>query len=58
MRLRIKALKHKDPSRPSLIGTEVTVRGWIRTIRNQKTFSFIEVNDGSTLVEFSSGSRR
>lgn len=27
----------------------VLVKGWIRTIRNSKTFSFIELNDGSCL---------
>jgi len=26
---------------------EITVCGWIRTLRNQKTFAFIELNDGS-----------
>jgi asparaginyl-tRNA synthetase len=29
--------------------TQATVRGWVRTIRDQKSFAFIEVNDGSTL---------
>ena len=28
-------------------GQEVTVRGWARTIRDMKTFGFIELNDGS-----------
>ncbi len=31
-----------------LIGKTITVCGWIRTLREQKTFSFIEINDGST----------
>jgi asparaginyl-tRNA synthetase len=31
-------------------GDEVTLYGWVRTVRNQKAFSFIEVNDGSTLA--------
>jgi len=35
-------LKNKD-----LIGNEVAIAGWLRTVRNQKTFSFMEVNDGS-----------
>ncbi len=34
---------HKD-----LIGKTITVCGWIRTLREQKTFSFLELNDGST----------
>lgn len=27
----------------------INIKGWIRTIRNSKTFSFIEINDGSCL---------
>ena len=34
----------------SLIGQTVTVSGWVRTVRDQKSFAFIEVNDGSTLA--------
>jgi asparaginyl-tRNA synthetase len=30
-------------------GDEVTVRGWVRTRRDAKGFSFLEVNDGSCL---------
>lgn len=29
------------------IGKEIEVVGWIRTLRDQKTFGFIELNDGS-----------
>ncbi len=52
MRLKVKQLKYPEAGRPSLIGSEATVKGWVRTVRNQKTFSFIEVNDGSTLSNF------
>lgn len=52
MRVKIKQLKNPPPDRPSLLGTEVTIKGWIRTVRNQKTFTFIEINDGSTLSNF------
>lgn len=31
------------------IGQSVLVKGWVRTVRDQKKFSFIEINDGSTL---------
>lgn len=31
----------------SSVGAVVTVSGWVKKTRNQKTFSFIEVNDGS-----------
>ncbi len=33
----------------SYFGNEVEVSGWIRTIRDSKTFGFIELNDGSFL---------
>lgn len=32
----------------ALAGQEVTVGGWIRTMRDSKTFGFIELNDGTT----------
>ena len=28
-------------------GKEVKVSGWVRTVRDSKTFGFIEINDGS-----------
>lgn len=52
MRVRIKDLKNPGAGKPSLIGQEVSIKGWIRTVRNQKTFNFIEINDGSTLSNF------
>lgn len=30
-------------------GKQITVCGWVRTIRTQKNFSFVELNDGSAL---------
>ncbi len=32
-----------------LLNTSITICGWIKTIRQQKDFSFLEVTDGSTL---------
>jgi len=32
------------------VGKQVTVAGWVRTRRDSGSFSFIEVNDGSTLA--------
>ena len=29
------------------IDNEVTISGWVRTVRDSKTFGFIELNDGS-----------
>jgi asparaginyl-tRNA synthetase len=31
----------------TLIDTDVTIKGWIRSVRNSKKFSFIVLNDGS-----------
>jgi asparaginyl-tRNA synthetase len=33
----------------SEIGKRLTICGWVRTVREQKTLGFFEVNDGSTL---------
>lgn len=35
---------------PSDINKTITIKGWLRSVRNQKTFSFIVVNDGSNLA--------
>lgn len=39
--MKIKQVK-KQP-----VGTDVNLNGWIRSLRNQKTFAFIDLNDGS-----------
>ncbi|MEI8300162.1 MAG: asparagine--tRNA ligase [Chlamydiota bacterium] len=44
---KLKATAAKD-----LLGKTLTVLGWIRSTRNQKTFSFIAINDGSCLSNF------
>lgn len=49
MRTKIKEILHA-PQPEKLVGKKVTVCGWVRTVRDQKTFAFIEVNDGSTLA--------
>ena len=33
----------------SMIGSDLVIKGWIRSLRDSKTFWFIEVNDGSYL---------
>lgn len=48
MRYKIKTIK-KNLIKDQLIGKVLTIKGWISTIRKQKKFSFIEINDGSTL---------
>lgn len=35
---------------PSYLDKEVTVKGWVRTVRGQKSFTFVEINDGSQLA--------
>ncbi len=32
----------------SQLGKTLTIAGWVRTLRDQKNFAFIEINDGST----------
>lgn len=51
MRTKIKDLKSNDSSY-RFLNKSITVKGWIRTVREQKTFSFIELNDGSSLSNF------
>lgn len=41
---RVKAVDAKEPS-----DGPVLVKGWVRTLRKQKTLAFVEVNDGSSL---------
>lgn len=48
MRTKIKQIKNAT-NHTDILGRVLNVKGWVRTIRNQKTFTFIEVNDGSTL---------
>ncbi|MDB2614115.1 asparagine--tRNA ligase [Chlamydiales bacterium] len=46
VRTRIRKVKEDH----SLIGKSVEIKGWLRTVRDQKKFCFLDVNDGSTLV--------
>ena len=41
--------KIKDIFDPSLIGTEVDVKGWVRTRRGNKNVQFVALNDGSSV---------
>lgn len=52
MRTKIKQIKSPPPNTPSWVGKECTLKGWVRTVRDQKSFAFIEINDGSTLSNF------
>lgn len=46
-------MKHTDiyeiMKKSDLIGTDVTVCGWVRTSRDSKNMAFLEINDGTTL---------
>ncbi len=44
MRIKIKEISQ------NLIGTQLTLKGWVRSVRDQKEFAFVMVNDGSTLA--------
>lgn len=48
MRTKIKTILHSTKMK-EWVGKSVTVCGWIRTVRDQKSFAFVELNDGSTL---------
>jgi asparaginyl-tRNA synthetase len=47
-RLKIKDLLSHDTQKTHL-NHSITVFGWVKTVRQQKTFSFIELNDGSSI---------
>lgn len=45
MRTKIKDLFSQDHA--AVIGSEHVVKGWVKTVRNQKSNTFVEINDGS-----------
>ena len=45
----MKRTKIVDIFNPELIGSEVTVMGWVRTRRGNKHVQFLAINDGSTI---------
>ena len=45
----MKRTKICDIFNPSLIGSEVCVKGWVRTRRGNKHVQFVALNDGSTI---------
>ncbi|HRW58889.1 MAG TPA: asparagine--tRNA ligase, partial [Chlamydiales bacterium] len=45
MRTKIKYILHSK--KQEILDQDQTVCGWIKTVRHQKNFSFIEINDGS-----------
>eukprot|EP00607_Mallomonas_marina_P011064 CAMPEP_0182424800 /NCGR_PEP_ID=MMETSP1167-20130531/11065_1 /TAXON_ID=2988 /ORGANISM="Mallomonas Sp, Strain CCMP3275" /LENGTH=511 /DNA_ID=CAMNT_0024604893 /DNA_START=149 /DNA_END=1684 /DNA_ORIENTATION=+ len=47
---RIKIKKIFDSNAEGILGENISIKGWVRTVRDQKKFSFIEINDGSTIT--------
>ncbi len=47
-RMKVKAILENDGG---IVGQQVTVKGWVRTVRDQKAFSFIAINDGSSMTD-------
>ena len=45
----MKTKRIKDGFRSGVPDEDIIVQGWVRTRRELKEFSFIEVNDGSSL---------
>ena len=52
MRTKVKILKQPKEGEESFVGKTANIKGWVRTVRNQKTFMFVEVNDGSCLSNY------
>lgn len=50
-RVRISQILDAADGGRSFVGSIVTVCGWVRTVRAQKDFTFVKVNDGSTFRE-------
>ncbi|XP_047069000.1 asparagine--tRNA ligase, chloroplastic/mitochondrial-like [Lolium rigidum] len=48
-RIRVSKVKGGEDEGAAWVGKELTVRGWVRTCRAQRTVTFVEVNDGSCL---------
>jgi asparaginyl-tRNA synthetase len=47
-KIKLKTLLNSEKS-SQYVGKKITVYGWVKTLREQKNFSFIELNDGSCL---------
>ena len=43
-------IKHALKSTPESAKNNITIKGWVRTRRDNKDFSFIELNDGTSLA--------
>ncbi|WP_194848334.1 asparagine--tRNA ligase [Candidatus Neptunochlamydia vexilliferae] len=48
-RKKVKSILNADES---IIGQTLLVCGWVRTVRDQKSFAFIELTDGSSFANF------
>ncbi|KIZ06445.1 asparaginyl-tRNA synthetase [Monoraphidium neglectum] len=48
-RVSVRELLRTGEGAPAAVGDAVEVKGWVRTVRNQKQFAFMQVNDGSNL---------
>lgn len=46
-RVRVRAIHDAEKD---IVGSTVTVNGWVRSVRDQKAFAFVDLNDGSSLA--------
>lgn len=46
-RLRVRAI---HDAQAQIVGSAVTINGWVRSVRNQKQFAFVDLNDGSSIA--------
>jgi asparaginyl-tRNA synthetase len=45
--MRVRAVREAPDD---LVGASVTVRGWVRSVRDQRAFAFVDLNDGSSVA--------
>ena len=45
--MKLTTVRELYKNREAYIDKEITVGGWVRTVRDSKTFGFITMNDGS-----------
>lgn len=47
---RIKVKNILEDLNDNMEGRKISVKGWVRTVRDQKRFAFVEINDGSSIT--------
>ena len=45
-------VKNLYKSTDKFVNQEITIEGWVKTVRDSKNFGFIELNDGTFFIFF------